>query len=79
MTDYNKEETIMAIGAWRYSNFWNEVGIIQKIEYIAYFLATRPVHKILMSKFGAVRMSRIEAMNIIKMKKKAFNFFATVA
>eukprot|EP00972_Heterocapsa_arctica_P043225 6375443-Heterocapsa_arctica.AAC.1 len=30
-----------------------------------------------LSKFGAVRLSRIEAINIIRMKKKAFNFFAT--
>eukprot|EP00972_Heterocapsa_arctica_P069944 10333806-Heterocapsa_arctica.AAC.1 len=77
MTDDNKEETIMATGAWRYSNFWNEAGIRQKIEYIAYFLATRPGQRRFLSKFGAVRLSRIEAMNIIKMKKKAFNFFAT--
>eukprot|EP00972_Heterocapsa_arctica_P029878 4402334-Heterocapsa_arctica.AAC.1 len=32
-----------------------------------------------LSKYGAVRLSKIEAMNIIRMKKKAFNFAATVA
>eukprot|EP00972_Heterocapsa_arctica_P011637 1704771-Heterocapsa_arctica.AAC.1 len=32
-----------------------------------------------LSRYGAVRLSRIEAMNIIRMKKKAFTFFATVA
>eukprot|EP00972_Heterocapsa_arctica_P042922 6329035-Heterocapsa_arctica.AAC.1 len=69
----------MAIGGWRYSTFWIEAGIIQKIEYIAYFLASRPAQRGRLSKFWAVRLSMTEAMNIIKMKKKAFNFFATVA
>eukprot|EP00972_Heterocapsa_arctica_P013209 1940957-Heterocapsa_arctica.AAC.1 len=32
----------------------------------------------MLSKFGAVRLTRAEAMNIVKMKKKAFNFFATM-
>eukprot|EP00972_Heterocapsa_arctica_P014898 2193271-Heterocapsa_arctica.AAC.1 len=32
-----------------------------------------------LSKFGAVRLSRIEARKIIRMKKKASNLFATVA
>eukprot|EP00972_Heterocapsa_arctica_P058428 8619562-Heterocapsa_arctica.AAC.1 len=79
MTDDNKEETINAIGSWRHSIVWDEAGVRQKIEYIADFLATRPAQRNIMSKFGAVILSRIEAMNIIKMKKKASNFFATVA
>eukprot|EP00972_Heterocapsa_arctica_P030545 4496606-Heterocapsa_arctica.AAC.1 len=33
----------------------------------------------MLSRLGAVRLSRIEARNITWMKKKAFNFFATVA
>eukprot|EP00972_Heterocapsa_arctica_P079680 11739707-Heterocapsa_arctica.AAC.1 len=78
MTDDNKEETINAIGLWRHSLFWNEAGVRQNIEYIAYFLATSPGHIIQLSFFW-VRLSRIEAMNIIKLKRKSFNFFATVA
>eukprot|EP00972_Heterocapsa_arctica_P072482 10704190-Heterocapsa_arctica.AAC.1 len=73
MTDDNMEETIVAIGGWRNSLFWTEAGIRQKIEYIAYFLATRPVQKNSLSKYGAVRLSRTEARNIIRMKKKALN------
>eukprot|EP00972_Heterocapsa_arctica_P021615 3179076-Heterocapsa_arctica.AAC.1 len=33
----------------------------------------------MLSRLGAVRLSREEARTIIMMKKKAFNFFATVA
>eukprot|EP00972_Heterocapsa_arctica_P002935 432817-Heterocapsa_arctica.AAC.1 len=33
----------------------------------------------MLSRLGAVRLSRIEVRNIIWMKKKAFNFFVTVA
>eukprot|EP00972_Heterocapsa_arctica_P013698 2021493-Heterocapsa_arctica.AAC.1 len=33
----------------------------------------------MLSRLGAVRLSREEARTIIIMKKKAFNFFATVA
>eukprot|EP00972_Heterocapsa_arctica_P046990 6934256-Heterocapsa_arctica.AAC.1 len=33
----------------------------------------------MLSRLGAVRLSREEARNIIWMKKKAFDFFATVA
>eukprot|EP00972_Heterocapsa_arctica_P049538 7290969-Heterocapsa_arctica.AAC.1 len=33
----------------------------------------------MLSRLGAVRLSRIEARNIIWMKKKAFNVVATVA
>eukprot|EP00972_Heterocapsa_arctica_P062540 9220914-Heterocapsa_arctica.AAC.1 len=60
MTDDNKEETIMAIGGWRFSIFWTEAGIRQKIEYIADFLATRPAQRGRFSKFRAVRLSRTE-------------------
>eukprot|EP00972_Heterocapsa_arctica_P114457 16442531-Heterocapsa_arctica.AAC.1 len=50
-----------------------------KIKHIAFFLATRPMQRRMRSRLGAVRLSRIEARNIIWMKKKAFNLFATVA
>eukprot|EP00972_Heterocapsa_arctica_P109949 16190042-Heterocapsa_arctica.AAC.1 len=33
----------------------------------------------MLSRLGAVRLSREEARTIIRMKKKAINFFATVA
>eukprot|EP00972_Heterocapsa_arctica_P083638 12324878-Heterocapsa_arctica.AAC.1 len=79
MTDDIKGETIVAIGFWRNTPFWMQAGIEARIEHIAYFLATRPMQRIHLSKFGAVRLSRIEARNIIRMKKKAYNFFATVA
>eukprot|EP00972_Heterocapsa_arctica_P004182 620081-Heterocapsa_arctica.AAC.1 len=79
MTDDIKEEVIVAIGGCRYSLFWIQAGIGQKIEYIANFLATRPVQRSRLSKFGAVRVSRTEARNIIRMKKKAFYLFVTVA
>eukprot|EP00972_Heterocapsa_arctica_P043502 6422704-Heterocapsa_arctica.AAC.1 len=77
MTDDIKEEVIVAIGSWSYSLFWSQAGTELKIEYIAYFLATRPVQRSRLSKFGAIILSRTEAKNIIRMKKKAFNFFAT--
>eukprot|EP00972_Heterocapsa_arctica_P064519 9521342-Heterocapsa_arctica.AAC.1 len=79
MTDDIKGETTGAIGVWRNSSFWMQADIEQGIEHIAYFLETRLMQRRRLSKFGAVRLSRIEAMNIIRMKKKAFNFFATVA
>eukprot|EP00972_Heterocapsa_arctica_P027789 4087666-Heterocapsa_arctica.AAC.1 len=50
-----------------------------KIEHIAIFLATRPNQRKRLSRLGAVRLSREEARTIIMRKKKAFNFFATVA
>eukprot|EP00972_Heterocapsa_arctica_P028072 4129932-Heterocapsa_arctica.AAC.1 len=79
MTDDNNEETTMAIGGWKQSICWIEANTRQNIEYIAYCLATRPAQRRILSKFGADRLARTEAMNIIKMKKKAFNFFTTVA
>eukprot|EP00972_Heterocapsa_arctica_P093467 13786104-Heterocapsa_arctica.AAC.1 len=52
-TDDNKEETTKAIGGWTWSTFWNEANTRQKIECIAYFLATRPAQRGVLSKFGA--------------------------
>eukprot|EP00972_Heterocapsa_arctica_P094605 13950654-Heterocapsa_arctica.AAC.1 len=38
----------------------------------------KPNQRKLLSRLGAVRLSREEARNIIMMKKKAINFFAAV-
>eukprot|EP00972_Heterocapsa_arctica_P089908 13262904-Heterocapsa_arctica.AAC.1 len=53
MTDDIKEEAIVAIGVWRNCPFWRQAGIEQKIEHVAYYLATRPVQRSRFSKFGA--------------------------
>eukprot|EP00972_Heterocapsa_arctica_P017564 2595841-Heterocapsa_arctica.AAC.1 len=74
-----KGETVEAIGYWRQSLFWKQARTLAKIEHIALFLATRPDQRKMLSRLGAVRLAREEAMTIIMMKKKAINFFATVA
>eukprot|EP00972_Heterocapsa_arctica_P052033 7656154-Heterocapsa_arctica.AAC.1 len=79
MTNDFKEETIVAIGSWRQKPHWTDLGADMKIEHIAGFLATRPKQRRILIIFGAVRLSRTEARNIILHQKKAYNFFATVA
>eukprot|EP00972_Heterocapsa_arctica_P068056 10048046-Heterocapsa_arctica.AAC.1 len=79
MTDDIKEETIVAIGEWRKCLFWRQAGLELKIEHIADFLAIRQMQRRRLSKFGSVRLSRIEARNIIRKKKKVIHLFATVA
>ncbi len=79
MTTDFKQETIIVIGSRRQRPDWTNAGAEVKIEYIADFLATRPKQRRILSRLGAVRLSRTEARNIIQMKKKAINFFATVA
>eukprot|EP00972_Heterocapsa_arctica_P041434 6110319-Heterocapsa_arctica.AAC.1 len=41
-TGEHKGETIKAIGRWTHHPFWIAANTKDKIEYIAYFLATRP-------------------------------------
>eukprot|EP00972_Heterocapsa_arctica_P077743 11467174-Heterocapsa_arctica.AAC.1 len=73
-----KGETIRAMGTWRQDVFWTEASTKHNIYYIAYFLATRPIERQILGRFGAVRLTRTEALNIVKTKKMPFNFFATV-
>eukprot|EP00972_Heterocapsa_arctica_P070334 10390331-Heterocapsa_arctica.AAC.1 len=74
-----KGETVVAIGGWSQSSFWRQASTVFKIEHIAFFLATRPTQRRMLSILGTVRPSREEARNIIWMKKKAYKLFATVA
>eukprot|EP00972_Heterocapsa_arctica_P005515 814916-Heterocapsa_arctica.AAC.1 len=76
-----KGETVVAIGQWRRSHIWRQASTLLKIEHavIVFFLAARPMQRRTLSRFGAVRLSREEARNIIWMTKKATHFFATVA
>eukprot|EP00972_Heterocapsa_arctica_P000817 114745-Heterocapsa_arctica.AAC.1 len=45
---------------------------------MAYYLATRPSERQILGRFGTVRMTRTEALNIVKTKKLPFNFLAVV-
>eukprot|EP00972_Heterocapsa_arctica_P114135 16440912-Heterocapsa_arctica.AAC.1 len=74
----HKGDTINAIGRLTQHPFWIEANTKEKIEYIAYFLATRPSERQILGRFGAVRLTRTEALNIVKMKKMPFNFFAVL-
>ena len=79
MTNDIKGETIIAIGEWSQSQFWREATALAKIEHIALFIATKPYQRRNLGRIGEVRLTMEEARNIIMMKKKATNFFATVA
>eukprot|EP00972_Heterocapsa_arctica_P053249 7840881-Heterocapsa_arctica.AAC.1 len=68
----------MAIGEWARAWLWADATCPANIEHIAIDLATRPQHRQLLAKFGAVRLTREEGRNIICSRRKAFNFFATV-
>eukprot|EP00972_Heterocapsa_arctica_P035421 5212390-Heterocapsa_arctica.AAC.1 len=59
----------MAIGAWKHNKYWQEACTKQRIGYIADFLATRLTERRMPSKFGAVRLTRAEAMNIVDEEK----------
>eukprot|EP00972_Heterocapsa_arctica_P052301 7694332-Heterocapsa_arctica.AAC.1 len=48
-----KEEATIAIGGWKQRSYWKEADAKQKIEYVAYYLATRPMQRGRLSKFGA--------------------------
>jgi hypothetical protein len=73
-----KGETIKAIGQWKHKKIWADSSILEQIEHIAIFLATRPKERRELAIFGAVRLTREEGRTIIRDKKKAFNFYATV-
>eukprot|EP00972_Heterocapsa_arctica_P108121 15923713-Heterocapsa_arctica.AAC.1 len=73
-----KGETVRAIGTWNQHPFWIEASTKDNIEYMAYFLATRPIERQRLGRYGAVRLTRTEALNIVKMKKMPLHFFAVV-
>eukprot|EP00972_Heterocapsa_arctica_P017690 2614556-Heterocapsa_arctica.AAC.1 len=47
-----KAETINAIGRWSEQNFWKGACAKEKIEYIAYYLATRPSERHILGRYG---------------------------
>eukprot|EP00972_Heterocapsa_arctica_P021880 3220017-Heterocapsa_arctica.AAC.1 len=63
-TGEHKGETIKAIGRRTQHPFWTEANTKEKIEYIAYFLATRQSERQILGRYGAVRLTRTEALNI---------------
>ncbi len=73
-----KWDTIIAIGIWKQKKIWANSSILEQIEHIAIFLATRPKERRELSIFGAVRLTREEGRTIVRDKKKAFNFFAAI-